>query len=144
MRKVSALALSLFAASAFASESWILDVPLRGIANQETGEVRMLMDLRPAPPGAQLVVNGATTINLGSSAMVNGDSVAFYAGSGHQVVIYYKPLSNFGADFCAGGAAVEKQIPMRFAGAQDIVSWRMSSYAVGGADAAGSRAPSDA
>jgi hypothetical protein len=130
MRNVSALALSLFAASAFASESWILDVPLRGIANQETGEVRMLMDLSAAPAGAQLVVNGATTINLGSSAMVNGDSVAFSAGSGNQVVIDYKPLSNFGADFCAGGAAVEKQIPMRFAGAQDIVSWRMSSYAV--------------
>ena len=126
----SALALFLFAASAFASESWILDVPLRGIANQETGEVRMLMDLSAAPAGAQLVVNGATTINLGSSAMVNGDSVAFSAGSGNQVVIDYKPLSNFGADFCAGGAAAEKQIPMRFAGAQDIVSWRMSSYAV--------------
>ncbi|HEY6138012.1 MAG TPA: VWA domain-containing protein [Thermoanaerobaculia bacterium] len=126
----SALALFLFAASAFASESWILDVPLRGIANQETGEVRMLMDLSAAPAGAQLVVNGTTTINLGSSAMVNGDSVAFSAGSGNQVVIDYKPLSNFGADFCAGGAAAEKQIPMRFAGAQDIVSWRMSSYAV--------------
>src|ERR1051325_1378060 len=126
----SALALFLFAASAFASESWILDVPLRGIANQETGEVRMLMDLSPPPAGAQLVVNGTTTINLGSSAMVNGDSVAFSAGSGNQVVIDYKPLSNSGADFCAGGAAAEKQIPMRFAGAQDIVSWRMSSYAV--------------
>jgi von Willebrand factor type A domain len=125
-----ALALSLIAASAFASESWILDVPLRGIANQETGQVRMLIDLDAAPAGAQLVVNGTTTINLGSSAMVNGDSVSFTAGTGNQVVVDYKPLSNFGADFCAGGAAVEKQIPMRFAGAQDIVSWRMSSYAV--------------
>jgi len=125
-----ALALSLFAASAFASESWILDVPLRGIANQETGEVRMLMDLNAAPAGAQLVVNGTTTINLGSSATVNGDFVSFTAGTGNQVVIVYKPLSNFGADFCAGGAAVEKQIPLRFVGAQDIVSWRMSSYAV--------------
>src|ERR1043165_5431563 len=130
MRKVSALALSLFAASAFASESWILDVPLRGIANQETGEVRMLMDLNAAPAGAQLVVNGTTTINLGSSAMVNVDSVAFSAGSGNQVITDYKPLSNFGADFCAGGAAVEKQIPMRFVGGQDIVDFRISSYAV--------------
>lgn len=129
-RIASALFVSLIAVTAFASESWILDVPLRGIANQETGEVRMLMDLSAAPAGAQLVVNGTTTINLGSSAMVNGDSVAFSAGTGNQVVIDYKPLSNFGADFCAGGAAVEKQIPMRFVGAQDIVSWRMSSYAV--------------
>src|ERR1044071_5709552 len=130
MRIASALVLALLAASAFASESWILDVPLRGIANQEPGEVRMLLDLSAAPAGAQLVVNGTTTINLGSSATVNGDSVAFSAGSGNQAVIVYKPLSNFGADFCAGGAAVEKQIPLRFAGAQDIVSFRMSSYAV--------------
>src|SRR4029078_2816783 len=105
MRKVSALALSLFAASAFASESWILDVPLRGIANQETGEVLMIWDLSPAHAGAQLVVNGATTINLGSSAMVNGDSVAFSAGSGNQVVIDYKPRAKFCDHSCAGAPA---------------------------------------
>jgi hypothetical protein len=119
-----------FAVSAFASESWLLDIPLRGIQNDETGKVRLLMDLDSPPAGSQLVVNGTTTLALNSSAMVNGDSVAFNAGTGNQVEIIYQPLSNFGADFCAGGGAVEKQIPMRFVGAQDIVDYRISSYAV--------------
>lgn len=116
--------------AAFASESWILDIPVRGIANQETGEVRLIMDLNAAPAGSQLVINGATTLNLGDTQVIAGDSVSFLAGNGNQIRIVYKPLSNFGADFCAGGAAVEKQIPMRFVGAQDIVDYRMSSYIV--------------
>jgi hypothetical protein len=120
----------LFAIAASASESWILDIPVRGIANQETGKVRLVMGLDAAPAGSQLVVNGATTVNLGSSAMVSGDSVSFSAGNGNEVVIVYQPLSNFGADFCAGGAAIEKMIPMRFVGAQDIVDYRITSYIV--------------
>jgi hypothetical protein len=121
---------ALFSTAVLASESWILDIPVRGIANQETGEVRMIMGLNAAPAGSQLVVNGTATLNLGDTQVVNGDFVSFAAGSGNEVRITYKPLSNFGADFCAGGAAIEKQIPMRFVGAQDIVDFRMSSYIV--------------
>src|SRR5436305_1155872 len=42
----------LVSTAAFASESWVLNIPLRFIANQETGEVRMIMDLDAAPPGS--------------------------------------------------------------------------------------------
>jgi len=121
---------ALFTTAALASESWVLDIPVRFIANQETGEVRIIMGLNAAPAGSQLVVNGTATLNLGDTQVVNGDSVSFAAGNGNEIRITYKPLSNFGADFCAGGAAVEKQIPMRFVGAQDIVDWRMSTYIV--------------
>src|SRR5256885_10950578 len=95
----------LLSTAAFASESWVLNIPVRFIANQETGEVRIVMGLNAAPAGSQLVVNGTTTVNLGNSAMVNGDSVSFAAGNGNgnEIVIIYKPLSNFGADFCPGG-----------------------------------------
>jgi hypothetical protein len=131
MKRICAvLFVSLAALSAFASESWVLNIPVRGIANQESGQVRLVMGLSAAPAGSQLVVNGATTVSLGSSAMVNGDSVSFAAGNGNEIVIIYKPLSNFGADFCAGGGAAEKNIPMRFVGAQDIVDWRISTYIV--------------
>lgn len=37
------------------SASWILDIPVRGIANQETGKVRLVMGLNAAPAGSQLV-----------------------------------------------------------------------------------------
>jgi von Willebrand factor type A domain len=122
--------LLLVSVCASASEAWILNIPVRFIANQETGEVRIVMDLNAAPAGAQLVVNGATTLALGATQTINGDSVSFAAGSGNSVRIVYKPLSNFGADFCAGGAAQEKNVPMRFVGAQDIVDYRMSTYIV--------------
>ncbi|HEV2720082.1 MAG TPA: vWA domain-containing protein [Thermoanaerobaculia bacterium] len=118
------------ALSALASESWLLDVPVRGIPNQETGKVRLVMGLDAAPAGSQLVVNGTTTLNLNTSAMVNGDSFAFNAGNGNEIEIIYQPLSNFGADFCAGGGAIEKQIPLRFVGAQDILDYRITSYIV--------------
>jgi hypothetical protein len=124
------LGLLLVSVCASASEAWILNIPVRFIANQETGEVRIVLDLNAAPAGAQLVVNGATTLNLGDTQTIAGDSVSFAAGSGNSVRIVYKPLSNFGGDFCAGGAAQEKNIPMRFAGAQDIVDYRMSTYMV--------------
>src|SRR6266849_10970321 len=100
-----------FVSQVVASESFTLNVPIRGNANQETGEVRVALGLNAAPAGAQLVVNGNTTLNLGDTTMVAGDSVSFAAGNGNEARITYKPLSNFGADFCAGGNAVEKNIP---------------------------------
>jgi hypothetical protein len=115
---------------AVASESFTLNIPIRGNANQETGEVRIALGLNAPPAGAQLVVNGNTTLNLGDTTMVGGDSVSFAAGNGNEARITYKPLSNFGADFCAGGNAVEKNIPMRFSGAQDIVDYRVATYIV--------------
>jgi hypothetical protein len=115
---------------AAADEAWILNIPVRFIANQETGMVRATLELSAAPAGSQLVVNGATTLNLGDTAAVNGDTVTYEAISGNNVRITYTPLSNFGADFCAGGAAVEKNVPMRFVGAQDVVAYRMSTYVV--------------
>src|SRR5258706_10961975 len=125
------IALSLlFAAAIFASESFTLNIPVRGNAQQETGEVRVALGLNAAPAGAQLVVNGNTTLNLGDTKSVGADSVSFAVISGNDVRITYRPLSNFGADFCAGNAAVEKNIPMRFVGAQDVVDYRISTYIV--------------
>src|SRR5258708_3785672 len=132
-RATSVLGTLLFFAlvsPAVASESFILNIPVRGNANQETGEVRIALGLNAAPAGAQLVVNGNTTVNLGGSAVVAGDSVSFAAGTGNEALITYKPLSNFGADFCAGGNAVEKNIPMRFSGAQDVTDFRVATYIV--------------
>src|SRR5213593_3969830 len=91
----------LFSTAALASESWVLNIPVRFIANQETGEVRIVMGLNAAPAGSQLVINGSTTLNLGATQSIAGDSVSFAAGNGNEVRITYKPLSNFGADFCA-------------------------------------------
>src|SRR5436309_541284 len=112
--------LLLLAGSVHASESFVLDIPIRGNANQETGKVLLTLTLDSAPAGAQLVVNGSATLNLGQTQAVGGDSVTFESGSGNDVKITYVPLSNFGADFCAGASAVEKQIPLRFVGAQDV------------------------
>ena len=116
--------------AAWASEAWILDIPTRGIANQETGEVRIVFELNASPSGAQLVVNGSTTLNLGDTKPVGADSVTFETVSGNNVRVIYRPLSNFAGDFCQGAGAVEKQIPMRFSGAQDITAYRMSTYVV--------------
>src|SRR5947209_2836447 len=132
-RAFSALAVlfasALLPVTAAASEAWILNIPIRGNANQETGMVRVNLELNAAPAGSQLVVNG-TTLNLGDTLSVAGDSVTYEALTGNNVRITYVPLSNFGADFCAGGAAVEKNIPMRFVGAQDVTAYRMSTYVV--------------
>jgi hypothetical protein len=126
-----AFASLLLPSTAAASEAWILDIPTRGIPNQESGMVRVTLELSAAPAGSQLVVNGSTTLNLGGSANVGGgDSVTYEALTGNNVRITYVPKSNFGADFCAGTFAIEKQIDMRFAGAQDIVAYRMSTYVV--------------
>src|SRR5438034_9554516 len=124
------LACALLPATLFASESFTLNIPQRMDATQETGEVRILLGLSAAPAGAQLVVNGATTLSLGDTQIIAGDSVSFAAASGNHVLITYVPRSNFGADFCAGGGAVEKNIPLRFSGAQDVVDFAMSSFAV--------------
>lgn len=129
---VSLLALSLLAAAPLAAdEAFILNIPLRFNASQETGMVRATLELSAPPAGAQLVVDGVTTVNLGANAnLPNGDSVTFESLTGNAARITYVPLSNFGANFCAGGSAVEKNIPMRFVGAQDITAYRMSSYIV--------------
>ena len=125
-----ALAAALQPSLAAASEAWILNIPVRGIPNQESGMVRATLELDSAPAGSQLVVNGSTTLNLGDTQIVAGDSVTYEALTGNNVRITYVPLSNFGADFCAGNAAVDKNIPMRFIGAQDVTAYRMSTYIV--------------
>src|SRR5260370_20991903 len=97
-RTTSVLGTLLFFAlvpTAVASESFILNIPIRGNANQETGEGRIALGLNAAPAGAQLVVNGNTTVNLGGSAGVAGDSVAFAARTRNDALITYNPLSNF-------------------------------------------------
>lgn len=128
------LAFAIWSPSASASESFTLNVPVRFNANQETGEVRITLGLDAAPAGAQLVVNGTTTLNLGDTTLVGTDSVAFAASTGNSVLITYRPLSNFGADFCAGGSAVEQNVPMRFSGAQDVTDYRVTTYVVAAPD----------
>jgi len=133
---LGALVSVLFAAAALASESFTLDIPLRFNAQQETGKVLITLTLNAAPAGAQLVVDGTTTVNLGGSAnLPSGDSVTFETGIGNAVKITYQPLSNFGADFCAGGSAAGKSIPMRFVGAQNVTDFRISSYIVAAPEA---------
>jgi opacity protein-like surface antigen len=141
MRKTTAapailfcLALAIASLPAWASESFTLKVPVRFNANQETGEVRVTLSLDAAPAGAQLVVNGSTTLNLGDTTLVGADSVAFTAGAGNSVQITYRPLSNFGGDFCLGGSAVEQNVPMRFSGAQDVTEFRVTTYVVAAPD----------
>jgi hypothetical protein len=132
---LGALVSVLFAAAALASESFTLDIPLRFNAQQETGKVLIMLTLSAAPAGAQLVVAGST-VNLGGNAnLASGDTVSFETGIGNEVKITYRPLSNFGADFCAGGGAVGKSVPMRFAGAQDVTDYRITSYIVAAPEA---------
>ncbi len=123
-----------FAVSAFATESFKLKVPQRFNANQETGEVRVTLTLDAAPAGAQLIVEGTTTVNLGQTQMVGGDSVKFESGPGNAVRITYRPLSNFGGDFCLGASAVEKNVAMRFVGSQDVTEYRVTTYVVAAPD----------
>ncbi|MEA2345398.1 MAG: hypothetical protein QOF63_3567 [Thermoanaerobaculia bacterium] len=123
------VAFALLPSTAAASEAWILNIPIRGVVNQESGMVRVDLELSAAPAGSQLVV-GSTTLNLGNTTTVAGDSVTYEALTGNNVRITYVPLSNFGADFCAGAGANEKNINMRFAGAQDVTAYRMSTYVV--------------
>ena len=133
MKRAVALlfASALFSTAAFASESFILNIPQRFDASQEIGEVRIVLGLSAAPAGSQLVVNGAPPLNLGGTGTFAGDSVSFTAAAGNHVLITYAPKSNFGADFCAGANATPKNIPLRFSGAQDVVDYAMSSFVVG-------------
>mgnify|MGYP001791303983 FL=1 len=59
-----------------------------------------------------------------------GDSVSYATAGGNDVRITYKPLSNFNGDFCSAAGATEKNVAMRFAGAQDVTEYRMSTYIV--------------
>jgi hypothetical protein len=133
MKRAVALlfASALFPVTAFANESFILNIPQRFDASQEIGEVRIVLGLNAAPAGSQLVVNGAPPLNLGDTGTFAGDSVSFTAATGNHVLITYVPKSNFGADFCAGANAAPKNIPLRFSGAQDVVDYAMSSFVVG-------------
>jgi hypothetical protein len=120
----------VFSLPIFASESFVLNIPQRFDVSQETGEARIILGLDSPPTGAQLLVNGTTTVDLGATQTVAGDSVSFSVGPGNSVRIVYQPLSNFAGDFCHGAGATEKNIPMRFVGAQDVVDYRVSSYVV--------------
>src|SRR5262245_24997034 len=86
---------SLVTSAALGSEAFILNIPVRGNPIQETGMVRATLTLNAAPAGAQLVINGGTTVNLGATQMVGGDSVSFETLTGNDVRITYVPLSNF-------------------------------------------------
>ncbi len=131
MVALSLLTLALLPSPASASEGWILNIPVRFIPNQESGMVRTTLELDSPPAGSQLVVNGTTTLNLGASAnLASGDTVTYEALTGNNVRVTYVPLSNFGADFCAGAGAVDVNVPMRFVGAQDVTAYRMSTYIV--------------
>jgi hypothetical protein len=130
-----ATVLALLPCVGMASESFTLTIPQRFDPMQEIGEVRIVLGLSAAPAGAQLVVGGSTTIALGATQTVAGDSVAFTSGPGNRVMIRYRPLSNFGADLCSGAGATEKNIALRFSGAQDVVDFRMSSFVVGAPNA---------
>ena len=131
-RILQVLLVCLIPLPALASESFILDIPLRFNVQQETGEAKVLLELNAAPAGSQLVVNGSTTLNLGdTNVMIAGDSVSYTAGSAaNTALIDYKPLSNFSGDFCNAVSATEKQIPMRFSGAQDVLAYRVATYIV--------------
>jgi Outer membrane protein beta-barrel domain len=131
---LSTLAFCL-ALSVSATESFILSIPQGEDFTRQTGEVRVTLGLNAPPAGSQLVVGGNTTINLGQTVTVAGDSITFEAGAGNSARIIYRPLSNFAGpnNFCVIDPAVfsAKEVPMRFTGAQDIVDFRVSSYAVG-------------
>lgn len=129
-RAVLGVALVVLAIQARADESFVLSIPQRFDASQEIGEVRVVLALNAASAGAQLVVAGSTTIALGATQTVAGDSVAFESVAGNRVMIRYRPLSNFAGDFCAGAGAVGKDVPLRFVGAQDVIEYRMSSFVV--------------
>jgi hypothetical protein len=126
-----AAAFALLPVAALADESFTLNIPNRFDAQQQIGEARILLGLNAAPAGAQLLVNGSTSVALGATQTIAGDSVSFTAVPNNRVMIRYRPLSNFSGDFCSGAAAVDKAIPLRFVGAQDVVDYRMSSFVVG-------------
>lgn len=130
-RLIAAALFVLLALPGIASESFTLTIPQRFDPSQESGEVRVRLSLSADPTGSQLVVGGATTINLGATQTVAGDSISFESLPGNRVMIRYKPLSNFSGDFCSGANAVEKNVELRFSGPQDVVDYRVSTFVVG-------------
>jgi len=137
MKRTTLVLVSIFCAAiafqsspAAASEAFTLNIPLRFNNQQETGEVRITLTLSGAPAGSQLVVNGNITFNLGETKPVGGDSATYETAGGNDVRIIYKPLSNFGADFCHASGPQEKNVLMRFVGAQDVTAYRVSTYIV--------------
>src|SRR5262245_12427434 len=126
------LVLAIQPVTLLADEAFTLNIPVRFNPQQETGAVRVTLTLSAAPAGATLVVNGTTTVNLGQTAAVAGDSVTFETATGNDVRITYRPLTNFtnANDFCSAFAPVEKNVPMRFVGAQDVTEYRVSTYIV--------------
>lgn len=130
------LGILLFAAfSAAASESFLLNVPLGEDLTRVTSEVRVILGLSAPPAGAQLVVNGTTTVNVGQTVTINGDQLIFEAGTGNTAKITFRPLSNFPTpnNFCVVdiNTVTPKELQLRFNGTQDIVDYRLSSYVVG-------------
>lgn len=131
---ISLVTLVCFASAVSASESFQLTIPFRESSPHQVGEVRITLALDAPPAGAQLVVAEATTIDLGQTATVDGDSITFEEGAGNLVRITYKPLSKFNpGDFCVSPNAASTEVMMRFSGTQDVVAYRMSSYSVGSA-----------
>ena len=82
-----------------ADEAWLLDIPVRGNSQQETGEVRMVLGLSAAPAGSQIVINGSTTVALGQTTAVGGDSATYEVVSGNTVRVIYRPLSSISRMF---------------------------------------------
>ncbi|HEX6085764.1 MAG TPA: vWA domain-containing protein [Thermoanaerobaculia bacterium] len=130
MKRIAiAFCLVLSTSALSADEAFLLSIPLRMNAQQETGEVRITLTLAGPPAGTQLVV-GSTTLNLGTTQTIAGDSVEFLTGTvANTARIVYRPLSNFAGDFCQGAGAVPKEIQMRFVG-PDITKYNVSSYVV--------------
>ena len=130
-RKLLVLSTFLVCVSAAASENFMLSIPVGEDFTRLVGEVRITLGLDAPAAGSQLVVNN-TTVNLGQTVTVGGDSVTFEAGVGNSVKITYRPLSRFPTpgNFCQANA-VPVEVPMRFSGTQDVVDYRISSYSVG-------------
>lgn len=120
---------------ASASESFLVTVPVREVSNAQTGEVRITLGLDAPPAGSQLVINETTSISLGQTVSVGGEPITYAAGDGNEARITWRPLQNFPTpgDFCVS-PGVQREIQVRFAGPQDVVDYRISSYAVGAPD----------
>ena len=98
-----------------ASESFTLNIPLRGNPQQETGEVRITLTLNASPAGSQLVVNGNATLNLGDTQTVAGDSVSYATAGGNDVRITHTPMRTFTGVFSSHAGATEYDLAVRIA-----------------------------
>jgi von Willebrand factor type A domain len=130
------LAVLVFAAcSAAASESFILGVPVGEDLTRLTSEVRVILTLSAPAAGSSLVVNGATTVTLGQTVTISGDTLTYEAAGANSARITFRPVSNFPMpnNFCFvdPNNVTPKELQIRFNGSQDVVSYRISSYTVG-------------